>query len=53
MSKSKTVCCALSLAILLLQGCTEATQNNNAQRIFNGENLDGWVVKIHHHESRL
>ncbi|OFC72212.1 3-keto-disaccharide hydrolase [Alteromonas confluentis] len=51
MSKSKTVCCALSLAILLLQGCTEATQNNNAQRIFNGENLDGWVVKIHHHET--
>ena len=36
----------LTLFFLFFEGCNQATQNTNEwQPLFNGQNLDGWVVK--------
>jgi hypothetical protein len=48
----------LKIAILFIifatiNGCHSSTQSNNEEKwevLFNGKNLDGWIVKIHHHE---
>ena len=46
---------AMSLLILLSASYSEnTTQNANFENewrtLFNGKNLDGWIVKIHHHD---
>lgn len=51
----------LILALLMIcagYSCTQSTQTQNTQTndnedweiLFNGKDLDGWIVKIHHHE---
>lgn len=51
MSTSKVLLFGILLA--LVSACVNyATKKNNEswKTLFNGENLDGWVAKIHHHE---
>ncbi|GAF05526.1 LamG domain-containing protein, partial [Saccharicrinis fermentans] len=45
------------LALIILFACTNCQQaakqksdNEGWQVLFNGKNLDGWVVKLNHHE---
>lgn len=40
---------AFYLAIAALLSCT-SNNTNSWQKLFNGENLDGWIVKINHHD---
>jgi hypothetical protein len=45
----------MSLVIMLSASYTDnTTRNTNIENgwrtLFNGKNLDGWIVKIHHHE---
>ena len=35
--------------VAMLFACNKSN-NNDWQVLFNGENLDGWVVKIYHHD---
>ncbi|WP_157492872.1 3-keto-disaccharide hydrolase [Echinicola pacifica] len=46
---------AAVLSALLLAACTSSSQDKGKdaewQTLFNGENLEGWVPKIHHHET--
>lgn len=47
------ICLWLSLAFLLLAGFTGRSKTNNQGdwiSLFNGKDLTGWVVKIHHHD---
>jgi hypothetical protein len=38
--------------VLILASCQKSTSDNSSEWIslFNGQNLDNWIVKIHHHE---
>src|SRR5688500_17363903 len=47
-----TVKMKLAGLVILLASCTATTRNaqNEWMPIFNGNNLDNWIVKIHHHE---
>lgn len=54
MSKLKII---LSLAIVLSAiscatkvSINKGSSDNDWQILFNGKNLDGWIVKIHHHD---
>lgn len=44
----------ICLSILLMSGCNptppQSDSNGDWQFLFNGKDLDDWVVKIHHHE---
>src|SRR5436189_6386014 len=41
-----------ALIILLLIGCVQLKPDSSNEwiKLFNGKNLDGWTVKIHHHD---
>lgn len=43
----------LLLALLLISSCSKAQTEHSSdwQSLFNGENLDGWIPKFHHHEA--
>ncbi len=51
MTKSAFAFCLTAGSLLLLQGCSEPENPDTAHSIFNGQDLDGWVVKINHHET--
>ncbi|WP_034043841.1 3-keto-disaccharide hydrolase [Wocania ichthyoenteri] len=38
------------LPIIVIVFSCKTTKNDDWQELFNGENLDGWVTKIHHHD---
>ena len=52
----KTISLLVTLIILLTVSSTHLAWKNNInddekwKSLFNGQNLDGWVAKIHHHE---
>jgi len=54
MSKIKSILALLTLSIAISFAFSDsdknATNENQWQSLFNGKNLDGWVVKINHHE---
>ena len=39
----------LSLLLLFIS-CDGKKSDNEWQSLFNGENLDGWIAKLHHHD---
>jgi hypothetical protein len=40
----------LSVGFISCGSNSQITENGDWQSLFNGNNLDGWIVKIHHHE---
>ncbi len=51
MKKIKPILMATATLLVILASCKSADKNKNEwQTLFNGKNLDGWTVKIHHHE---
>src|SRR5680860_333753 len=41
---------AFVLAVISCNSKVKTTDEENWQTLFNGKNLDNWIVKIHHHE---
>ncbi|MCW9708125.1 3-keto-disaccharide hydrolase [Fodinibius salsisoli] len=53
MKQKKYVWPLLPLIVLFVISCGSKAQNTGDSEwktLFNGENLDGWITKIHHHE---
>ena len=41
---------AFVLAVISCNSKVKTADEENWQTLFNGKNLDNWIVKIHHHE---
>src|ERR1051326_7925317 len=44
----------LSGILIFISGCVshnKATTKNEWVQLFNGRNLDGWIVKVHHYDA--
>jgi len=54
MSKLKIILTLVAISAAISFAFTDSLKNENGdkewQSLFNGKNLDGWIVKINHHE---
>jgi hypothetical protein len=41
---------SIVITLLVFKNFNKENKSNDWQTLFNGENLDGWNIKIHHHE---
>src|SRR5687767_14197451 len=54
--KRKNIILLNTIAVLFLIGCCPfgiLQEKEEWKPLFNGRNLDGWIVKIHHHETGI